>query len=113
VNGQTQTADAGQSITFTGLSGTVSWSAESPITVPVNRYHSVKYYANPSSGTASSGGTISITYTEDPPPMFSSARISLFSLSEKIINLLNLILQNALFNFKIYAQILHSAFFIF
>jgi len=63
VNGQTQTADAGQSITFTGLSGTVSWSVQSPITVPVNRHHYVKYYANPSSGTASQGGTISITYS--------------------------------------------------
>jgi len=112
VNGQTQSADAGQSITFTGLSGTVSWSVESPITVPVNRYHYVKYYANQSSGTASSGGTISITYS-DPPSVFTSVRVSLFSPIEKIINILNLFLQSALLNFKIYAQVLHSAFFIF
>ncbi|NAY82453.1 MAG: hypothetical protein GU362_06220 [Thaumarchaeota archaeon] len=63
VNGQSQTAQAGQSITFTGLSGTVSWSVQSPITVPVNKYYSNKYYANPSSGTASSSETISITYS--------------------------------------------------
>jgi len=110
VNGQSQTADAGQSITFTGLSGTVSWSVESPITVPVNRYHSNKYYAHPSSGTASSSETISITY-KDPPSVFSSVRVSLFSLIEKIINILNLVLQNVLFNFKIFANALHSAFF--
>jgi len=111
-NGQSQTADAGQSITFTGLSGTVNWSAESPISVPINRYYHETYYANPSSGTASSGGTISITYT-DPPPVFSSARVSLFIPIEKIINILNLVLQNVLVDFKIYAQVLHSAFFIF
>jgi len=111
VNGQSQSADAGQSITFTGLSGTVSWSVQSPITVRVSRYHAVKYYAHPSSGTASSGGTISITY-KDPPPVFSSVKVSLFTLIEKIINILNLVLQNVLLNFKIY-EVLHSAFFIF
>jgi len=63
VNGQSQSAQAGQSITFTGLSGTVSWSVQSPITVPIGRYRYTRYYANPSSGTASSGGTISITYS--------------------------------------------------
>jgi len=63
VNGQTQSAQAGQSITFTGLSGTVSWSVQSPITVPINRYYHETYYAHPRSGTASSGGTIQITYS--------------------------------------------------
>jgi len=63
VNGQSQSAQAGQSITFTGLSGTVSWSVQSPITVPVSPTHSEKYYATPSSGSASKGGTISITYS--------------------------------------------------
>jgi len=103
VNGQSQSAQAGQSITFTGLSGTVSWSVQSPIVVRVNRYHAVKYYAHPSSGTASSGGTISITY-QDPPSVFSSARVSLFSLIEKIINILHLVFQSALLNFKIFAN---------
>jgi len=84
VNGQSQSAQAGQSITFTGLSGTVSWSAQSPITVRVSKYHSATYYANPPSGTASSSETISITYS-DPPSVFSSARVSLFSLIEKIL----------------------------
>ena len=112
VNGQSQTAQAGQSITFTGLSGTVSWSVESPITVPVNKYHSNTYSANPSSGQASKTETINITYS-DPPPVFTSARVSEISLSEKIINILNLVLQNVLFNFKIYVQVMHSAFFIF
>jgi len=63
VNGQTQSAQAGQSIIFTGLSGTVSWSVQSPITVPINRYYHETYYAHPRSGTASSGGTIQITYS--------------------------------------------------
>ena len=112
VNGQSQTADAGQSITFTGLSGTVSWYVQSPITVPINFHHRVKYFAHPRSGTASGSETISITY-KDPPSVFSSVRINLFSLIKKIINILNLVLQNALFNFKIYAQVLHSAFFFF
>ena len=61
--GQTQTAQAGQSITFTGLSGTISWSVQSPVRVPTSRSTYEIYYANPSSGTASQGGTISITYS--------------------------------------------------
>ena len=63
INGQTQSAPVGQNITFTGLSGTVNYTVQSPITVPVNRYHYEKYYANPSSGTATQGGTIPITYS--------------------------------------------------
>ena len=66
VNGQTQSAQAGQPITFTGLSGTVNYTVQSPITVPVNKYHSDKYYANPSSGTASQSKTIPITYSTTP-----------------------------------------------
>jgi len=110
VNGQSQSAQAGQSITFTGLSGTVSWSAQSPIAVRVNRYHAVKYYAHPRSGTASGSETISITY-KDPPSVFSSVRVSLFNLLEKIINILNIVLQCILLNFKIFANafIQHSS----
>jgi hypothetical protein len=63
INGQTQSAQAGQAIVFTGLSGTVNYSVQSPIKVPVNKYYTATYYANPSSGTASQGGTISITYS--------------------------------------------------
>jgi len=63
VNGQTQTAPAGQSITFTGLSGTVSWNVESPIIVPINKYYHETYYANPNSGTASNNKTIQIKYS--------------------------------------------------
>jgi len=62
VNGQSQSAQAGQSITFTGLSGTVSWSVLSPINVPVNTHVSYKYYAVPSSGQASKNETINIQY---------------------------------------------------
>jgi len=111
VNGQKITADAGQTITFTGLSGTANWSVESPIKIPINRYGAVEtYYASPSSGHASKSETISITYS-DPPPVFSSVKVSLFTLIEKIINILNLVFQSALLNFKIYANALHSAFF--
>jgi len=76
INGQSQSAKAGQSITFTGLSGTVSYTVQSPITVPVNRYHYEKYYANPSSGTASQSGTISITYSTSPSQQTSTSLIS-------------------------------------
>jgi len=63
VNGQTQSAQAGQPIVFTGLSGTVNYSVQSPIKVPVNQYYTASYYASPSSGQASEGGTIPITYS--------------------------------------------------
>ena len=63
INGQTQSDQAGQPIVFTGLSGTVNYTVESPIKVPVNQYYTATYYANPSSGTASQGGTIPITYS--------------------------------------------------
>ncbi|MFP3190369.1 MAG: hypothetical protein RXR31_03405 [Thermoproteota archaeon] len=63
VNGQTQSAQAGQAIVFTGLSGTVNYSVQSPIKVPENQYYTATYYANPSSGQASQGGTIPITYS--------------------------------------------------
>jgi len=116
VNGNSQSAPAGQTITFTGLSGTANWSVESPIKIPINKYGDVKtYYAHPPSGTASSSQTINIKYStsSDPPSVFSNAKVSLFSLLEKIINILNLVLQNVLFDFKIYAQVLHLIIFVF
>jgi PKD repeat protein len=58
VNGQTKYASAGQSITFNGLSGTSSWSVESPVIVGRQFY-----WATPSSGTTNSGGTIYISYS--------------------------------------------------
>jgi PKD repeat protein len=58
VNGQTKYASAGQSITFSGLSGTVSWSVENPVIVGWRLYR-----ATPSSGTTNSGGTIYISYS--------------------------------------------------
>jgi len=76
INGQTQSAQAGQPIVFTGLSGTVNYTVQSPITVPVNRYHSEKYYANPSSGTATQGGTIPITYSTSSSSSSSSTTSS-------------------------------------
>jgi len=64
INGITQSAQAGQAIVFTGLSGTVNYSVQSPIKVPINKYGAYNtYYANPSSGQASQGGTIPITYS--------------------------------------------------
>jgi len=64
INGLTQSAQAGQAIVFTGLSGTVNYSVQSPIKVPINKYGAYNtYYANPSSGTASQGGRIPITYS--------------------------------------------------
>ena len=64
INGITQSAEAGQAIVFTGLSGTVNYSVQSPIKVPINKYGAYNtYYANPSSGQASQGGTIPITYS--------------------------------------------------
>jgi hypothetical protein len=67
VGGTTKYAGAGQSITFNGLSGSQSWSVESPVTY-YNKYtgQTYYYYAHPSSGTVSSGGTISITYNQQP-----------------------------------------------
>jgi hypothetical protein len=64
VGGTKKYAGADQSITFSGLSGTNSWSVESPVTY-YNKYNhrTYYYYASPSSGTVSSGGTISITYS--------------------------------------------------
>jgi len=111
VNGTSQSAQAGQSITFTGLSGTVSWSVESPIKVPVGKNGNYnKYYASPATGTASHSETISITYS-DPPSVFSRVKVRLFNPIEKIINILNIVLQNALLNFKIFANtfIRHSS----
>jgi PKD repeat protein len=110
VNGQTKYAQAGQSITFTGLSGSVSWKAN-PVTVSTNFGH-VTYYPNPSSGTISGSGTTSITYT-DPPPMFTSYIFILFNFIERAINILYLVFQSALFDFQIFANVLHSASFLF
>ncbi|MGC8848447.1 MAG: hypothetical protein ACP5QE_06360, partial [Conexivisphaera sp.] len=66
VNGQRQNAQAGQSITFNGLSGTVNWSVANPVAYRVGGKYgqTYYYYASPSSGSASSGGTIQITYTK-------------------------------------------------
>jgi len=112
MNGQTKSAKAGKSITFSGLSGSVSWKAHK---VTYTKYgHTWTFVPNPSSGTASSSGSQQITYSESSSSSQSSGGgVSLFSLIEKIINILNLVLQSALLSFKIYAQVLHSAFLIF
>jgi|GEM_PF-6914415 len=110
VNGQTKYAQAGQSITFTGLSGSVSWKAN-PVTVSTKFGH-ITYYPHPSSGTISGSGTTSITYT-DPPPMFTTYIFILFNFIEKAINILYLVFQSALFDFQIFANVLHSASFLF
>jgi len=112
MNGQTKSAKAGQSITFSGLTGTNSWQAH---TVTYTKYGQTwTFVPNPSSGTASSSGSQHITYSESSSSSQSSGGgVSLFSLIEKIINILYLVFQNAILNFKIYAQVLHSTIFIF
>ena len=77
INGKTLSAQAGSPITFTGLSGTVQYSVQSPIKVVINRYgYYETYYANPSSGSVSGSKTVSITYSTTPPSTSGSSTLS-------------------------------------
>jgi PKD repeat protein len=64
MNGQTKSAGAGQSITFTGLSGSNSWSAPAVTVYEGPWWHRVRvtYYPHPSSGTVSGSGSTTISY---------------------------------------------------
>jgi len=115
MNGQTKSAKSGQSITFSGLSGTVSWKAHKVVVYVGGPHHKVPltYDPNPSSGKVSGSGSTSITY-KDPPPVFTSYRIILFNFIERTINILKLVFQSFLLNFKIFANafIRHSSIFL-
>jgi len=65
MNGNTQSANAGDSITFTGLSGSNSWSAPNVVVFegPPNHKVQVTYYPNPSSGKVSGSGSTTISYS--------------------------------------------------
>jgi len=66
MNGNSKSAGAGDSITFTGLSGTNSWSAPAVTVYEGPWWHRVRvtYYPHPSSGTVSGSGSTTISYTD-------------------------------------------------
>jgi len=64
MNGNTKNAGAGQSITFTGLAGSNSWSAPAVTIYEGPSWHKVKvvYYPSPQTGTVNGSGSETISY---------------------------------------------------
>jgi hypothetical protein len=65
MNGQTKFAGAGDSITFTGLAGSNSWSAPAVTVYEGPSWHkvSVTYYPSPQTGTVNGSGSETISYS--------------------------------------------------